>query len=355
MRTGTIAPLRLIALTVTAIFVAASVDAQGITKPKQGQGGSVVQGSAGTGGSAGDKGLQHCDQPMGAMAVVEPQDFIIQALRGYGLQSPVGLIRLMIQQSNCFIVVERGAAMQNMMQERALADAGQARAGSNMGGGQMVSADFLLTPAVVFSENNAGGVGGAASAFGGMFGRGGAIAGAIAGGLKFKEAQTSMLVADARSGVQVAAAEGSTKKADMALGGALFGGGYGGGGGAALGGYQNTNEGKIIAAALMDNYNNIVLSVRNDPALQRSVGTLKAEAAAGGATKAGAVFAEGDVLLPKIANVKMLALPADDAKILATLARNDEMVVVGEQKNGYINVQTANASGWVKVVLVTRP
>ena len=109
---------------------------------------------------------------MGAMAVVEPQDFIIQALRGYGLQSPVGLIRMMIQQSNCFIVVERGAGMQNMMQERQLADAGQARQGSNMGGGQMVPADFLLTPAVVFSENNAGGVGGAASAFGGMFGRG---------------------------------------------------------------------------------------------------------------------------------------------------------------------------------------
>lgn len=48
---------------------------------------------------------------MDASAVVEPQDFIIQALRGYSLQSPVGLIRMMIQQSNCFIVVERGAAM----------------------------------------------------------------------------------------------------------------------------------------------------------------------------------------------------------------------------------------------------
>jgi hypothetical protein len=153
----------------------------------------------------------------------------------------------------------------------------------------------------------------------------------------------------------VAAAEGSTKKADMALGGALFGGGWGGGGGAALGGYGNTNEGKIIAAALMDNYNNIVMSVRNDPSLQRSVGTLKAEAAAGGTTKAGAVFAEGDVLLPKIANIKMLAQPADDAKVLGTLARNDELVVVGEQKNGYINVQSANAAGWVKVVLVSRP
>jgi hypothetical protein len=73
-------------------------------------------------------------------------------LAGYGLQSPVGLIRMMIQQSNGFIVVERGVGMQNLMQERALTDSGQARAGSNMGGGQIVSADFILTPAVVIFE-----------------------------------------------------------------------------------------------------------------------------------------------------------------------------------------------------------
>jgi hypothetical protein len=266
--------------------------AQGITQPKQGQGGSVVKGSAGTDGSTGDKGLEHCDKPMAAMAVVEPQSEILTALMRYRLQSPVGLIRMMIQQSNCFIVVERGAGMRNMMQERQLASGGEMRQGSNLGGGQMVAADFILTPSVVFSENNAGGIGGAA---GGLLG--GKFA-AVAGGLKFKEAQTSMLVADSRSGVQVAAAEGSTKKADLRLGGMLFGGG----GGAGVGGYGNTNEGKIIAAALMDNYNNVVKVVRNDTSLQRSVGSLKDEAAAGGKTNAAAGFNEGDVLVPKIAN-----------------------------------------------------
>ena len=60
-------------------------------------------------------------------------------------------------------------------------------------------------------------------------------------------------------GVQVAAAEGSTKKADLKLGGALFGSG----GGAALGGYGNTNEGKIIAAAFMDNYNKMQVLNQN--------------------------------------------------------------------------------------------
>jgi hypothetical protein len=281
---------------------------------------------------------------MGALAVVEPQSEVLTALSRYRLSSPTGLIRMMIQQSNCFIVVERGAGMRNMMQERAIATSGQARENSNMGGGQMMVADFILTPAVAFSENNAGGVGGAV---GGLFGR---KAGAVAGGLKFKEAQTSMLLADARSGVQVSSAEGSTKKADLRLGGALFGGGAGGAGG----GYGNTNEGKIIAAAFMDNYNKLVSVVRNDPSLQRSVGNLKQEAAAGGAKKVGAVFSEGDVLMPKIANVRLLSQPADTGKVLATLGKGDELVVVGEQKDGYVNVQSASATGWVKVVLVEK-
>jgi hypothetical protein len=336
---------RVVVYAASLAFAAASLSAQGgITQPKQGQGGSVVKGAAGTDGSKGDNGLAHCDKPLGAMAVVEPQSEYILALRRYNLQSPVGLIRMMIQQSNCFIVVERGQGLRNMEQERALAGAGQARADSNMGGGQIVAADFILTPGVVFSENNAGGVGGAvAGVFGGKVG-------AAAGGLKFKEAQTSMLVADARSGVQVASAEGSTKKADMHLGAGLFGGSAA----AAGGGYGNTNEGKIIAAAFMDNYNKIVDVVRGDPSLQRKVGSLKEMAASGGTVKAGAVFNEGDVLVPKIANIKLMASPDDTAKVVATLNRGDELVVVGADKNGYINVQGSTASGWVKITLVQK-
>jgi hypothetical protein len=157
------------------------------------------------------------------------------------------------------------------------------------------------------------------------------------------------LLADARSGVQVAAAEGSTRKADLKLGGALFGGGAG----AALGGYGNTNEGKIIAAALLDNYNKVVGVVRSDASLQRDVGTLREEAAR--KTVGGAVFNEGDVVLPKIANVKLFASPSDSAKSIATLSKGEELVVIGAEQNGYLNVQGGSAAGWVKKVLVTLP
>lgn len=341
--------LRVIATVLIASAFVASTRAQGVLDAKKGKGGSEVQGAAGTQGAQGAAGdLERCDKPMGAVAVVEPQDYVMAALSRYNLQSPVSLIRMMIQQSNCFIVVERGQGMQNMMQERALAGGGEMRGGSNIGGGQMVAADFILTPAVVFSEGNAGGIGGA---LGGLFGgRGGSTIGALAGGLKFKEAQTSMLVADARSGVQVAAAEGSSKKADLGLGALVIGGGAAGG----VGGYGNTNEGKIIASSFADNYNNVVRVIRNDPALQRDVGTLVQEAAAGGSTKAGAVYNEGDVLFPKIAGVKLMGTAGEGGKVLATLAKTDEMIYMGEEQNGYLKIESGSGSGWVKKILVSK-
>ena len=243
---------------------------------------------------------------------------------------------MMIQQSNCFIVVERGAGMRNLMQERQLASGGEMRQGSNLGGGQMVAADFVMTPTVVFSEGNAGGIGGAA---GGLLG--GKFA-AVAGGLKFKEAQTSMLVADSRSGVQVAAAEGSTKKADLRLGGLLFGGG--GGCRWRLRQHERRQDHRGCVHGQLQQHRR---RCAGDPSLQRNVGSLNEEAAAGGKTRSGAVFSEGDVLSPKINNIKLLAEPSDSAKALATLSKADELVVTGAEKDGYIAVQGASASGWV--------
>ena len=320
--------------------------AAGVQAQTQGAGGSSVQGGAGPSGSQNDNGLQHCDKPMGALAVVEPQDDVTASLSRFNLSSPTGLIRLMVQQSNCFIVVERGAAMKNMQQERALQESGELRKGSNVGGGQMVSADFILTPNIVFSEGNAGGVGGA---LGGILGAKNPKLAGVAGALKFKEAQTSMLVADARSGVQVAAAEGSARKADLRLGALVAG--YSGAG--ALGGYQNTNEGKVIAASFTDNYNNIVMAVRNNPSLQRNVGTLSQETASGGTTKAGAVFNEGDTLVPKIAT-KLYATPSDTGKVVANLNKGDEMIFTGTEKDGFMKVESGSGAGWVKKILVTR-
>ena len=50
----------------------------------------------------------------------------------------------------------------------------------------------------------------------------------------------------------------------------------------------------------------------------------------------------------------MLLDASDTAKPLATLARDDELVVIGGEKDGFINVQSATTSGWVKIVLMQK-
>ncbi|MGQ0702939.1 MAG: CsgG/HfaB family protein [Gemmatimonadales bacterium] len=288
--------------------------------------------------------LKKCEKPIGTLAVVEPQQHYLAALQRYGLGSPTGLIRMMVQNSNCFVVVERGVAMQNLMQERALAGAGEMQQDENMGKGQMKAADFVLTPAVVFDNPNAGGVGGAV---GGLLGQ---RVGAVAGGLKFKEAQTSILVADARTSVQVAAAEGKAKKTDFGLGGFA----WLGGGAVAGGGYSNTAEGKVIAASYLDNYINIVEFIKNSSQLMARAERFKGPGLDGDQIKAGATFAEGDVVTPKIPNVKLLAEPKEGAKALATLKATDQLVFLGEEKDGFLKVQGSDAEGWVKKSLLKK-
>ncbi len=213
-------------------------------------------GSAGGASSqnANDK-LARCNAPLGTIAVVEdtssPWYGILTSQYQLGPTTPV--LKLMIQQSNCFVVVDRGRAMNNMMQERALAQSGELRQGSNFGKGQMVSADYTLTPSITFSNNNAGGMGGLV---GGLLGPVGAIVG---GSLSSKEASTLLTLVDNRSGVQLAASEGSAKNWDFGAIGGLLGGGFGGVGG----GYANTAQGKVIVAAFMDSYNGIVKAVQN--------------------------------------------------------------------------------------------
>jgi hypothetical protein len=280
--------------------------------------------------------LEKCEKPFGTIAVVQPQDQVSAALQKFNLPPPNGLLRLMIQQSNCFQVVERGLAMQNLMQERALAQGGQLQQGANIGKGQMVTADFLLTPEIAFSENDSGGA--ALGAIGGMFGIFGAVVGAVAAGMKFKQAQTTLLLADARSGVQVAAAQGNVEKADWGAGGFL--------GGVGAGAYTSTAEGKIVAAALLDNYNNIIRAVRNQPSLIVSAPTSASAQNAAASVQANALRS-GDTLRGKIAGVRVLAQSNGGAKLVFALKREEEVVFLGEERDGFLKVQGASGEGWV--------
>ena len=222
---------------------------------------TMATGSAGGSTTSNASGqLERCASPLGTVSLVENQSagWYTILRNEYRLPPTANLLRLLVQQSNCFIVVERGAAaIGAMTRERALMQSGEMRQGSNMGAGQMVASDYALSPEIVFRNNNAGGLGGA---LGGLIGggRGSAIA-ALGGSMNTKEANTLLTLVDNRSGVQLAVSEGSASKMDFGAFGAL--GGTGGAGG--LGGYTNTAEGKVIAAAFMDAFNQMVASVRN--------------------------------------------------------------------------------------------
>ena len=222
---------------------------------------TVATGAA-AGGTAANASsqLEHCQSPLGTVSLVENQDagWYTILRNAYKLPPTANLLRLLIQQSNCFIVVERGAAgMGAMARERQLMGSGEMRGGSNFGKGQMVASDYGMSPEIIFSNNDAGGIGGV---LGGLIGGGsGRAVAAIGGGLKTREASAMLTLVDNRSGVQVAASEGSASKSDFAGFGGIFGGGAGGG----LGGYQNTAQGKVITAAFMDAYNQMVVALRN--------------------------------------------------------------------------------------------
>ncbi|MDA0631007.1 MAG: hypothetical protein O2981_06505, partial [Proteobacteria bacterium] len=68
--------------------------------------------------------IETCPEPKGTLAIADPQTHVVMVLMQYSLPAPTGLLRQFVQASNCFQVVERGVAMQNIQQERALSESG---------------------------------------------------------------------------------------------------------------------------------------------------------------------------------------------------------------------------------------
>ncbi|RYF01709.1 MAG: peptidoglycan-binding protein [Oxalobacteraceae bacterium] len=230
------------------------------TPPNIGAAGAktVATGAAGGATSIGASSqLEHCDRSLGTLAIVEEsnQPWVHQLTTQYRTQSTVLLLRMIIQQSNCFAVVERGQAMRQMQGERELMAFGELRNAKNeasrIGKGQMVAADYTLTPSIIFSQGGASGVSGL------LGGRIGAVASLVGGSLTSNEASTMLLLTDNRSGLQLSAAEGSARNWDMGAMGGFFRHGFAG-----ASGFGNTPEGKLLTASFMDSYNQMVKAVR---------------------------------------------------------------------------------------------
>lgn len=197
--------------------------------------------------------LPRCDRPLGTAAIQEPENRWWTEL---GLSSPEALLKLFAARSGCLRIVDRNAGLQMRNTEAALGASGDLRRGSNIGRGQVASADFFIVPDIANSNSNSGGanIGALAGSF--LPGR----VGMLAGGLRTKksEAQALITLVDARTTEQLYVAEGVSQKTDVGfdLGGG--GGGWSGYGAAAGGGYSNTEIGKVITAAYFNAFVDLV-------------------------------------------------------------------------------------------------
>ncbi|MCH4248250.1 MAG: hypothetical protein LKF82_10560 [Acinetobacter populi] len=222
-------------------------------------------GAAAGSNATGNSQVEKCESPLGTLSIIENQQagWYTILTNQYRLPPSANLLKLYVQQSNCFILVERSfAATEAINRERELMNSGELRSGSNFGKGQMVAADYSLSPEINFSESNTGGVGGA---IGGLLGgTKGSLVSAVAGGLKRKEASTLITLFDNRSSVQISASEGTSSKYDFGGISGFFGGSGAGG----IGGYTNTPQGKVLSAAFLDSYNQMVRALRNYKAQQ---------------------------------------------------------------------------------------
>jgi hypothetical protein len=199
--------------------------------------------------------IPKCEKKYGALSVKEPQ---VNWWRELGLESPEALIKVFVNESKCFTLVDRGKGMEAAQAERALAAGGDLRGGSNVGKGQVRAADYVLVPDIVNKNDKSGG-----KNIGGLLGGLGGVVGAVAGGisLKSKTADVVLTLTDVRSTEQVALQQGHAKKTDLGwkAGGAGFMGAF-----AAVGAssYSNTEIGQVVTAAYLDAYVKLVKEVQ---------------------------------------------------------------------------------------------
>lgn len=191
-----------------------------------------------------------CGKKIGSIAVYEPERTWWLDLK---LESPEALLKVFISQSGCFTLVDRNKGFSLAEKERALAQKGDLRGGSNIGKGQVKAADYILVPDIANSNNNAGdtAIGGLVGSFFGH--KAGAIAGMI--NIKSSTADVILTVTDVRSSEQVALTQGHGEKSDVAF---VIAGGQRGTGAAGAGSYQNTEIGQVIALAYIDAYAKLV-------------------------------------------------------------------------------------------------
>jgi len=252
------------------------------TSPTSSAGGSIAVGA--------DSRLQSCAQPVGTIRLqddmasadtpsnrssganenlVAVQSILASLARLGGSSRPSALpasgggvsldsLRLLIQQSNCFAIVDRGAPEAGADDEkrRTRSPNNEVRDGANMGPGQEVAADYVLRSSVVSMETSSS----RGLSFGGLMPK---FLGGGSAGQSVSEAKVQLILSDVRSKLQVAVAQGEGSGSNTRMAANILGAAGKGIGGLGLSNDSNTSSTTILLQAFADAYNKMVPALQN--------------------------------------------------------------------------------------------
>src|SRR5215212_6449295 len=197
--------------------------------------------------------VPHCIRKLGTVSVMDGDD--PRGWTQFQLAGPQKLLKVLIQRSGCFNLVDRGSGLSAAQRERDIGGGLGMQRGSNVGQGQIKAADYVLVAEVQAADSNSGGGG---VALGGVFGGHHGL-GAALGGISTRkmEANTVLSLTNVRTTETLAVQDGYAAKNSISWGGG-GGGFFGAGLGLVGGGYDSTDIGRIVTLAFIQAYSKMV-------------------------------------------------------------------------------------------------
>ena len=194
--------------------------------------------------------VPHCARKLGTLSIADGDD--PHWWTQYSLAPPSKLLKVLVQRSGCFNLVDRGTGLNAAQIERNIGGNLGLQRGANVGLGQIKAADYVMVAEIQGANSNVSG-NAVAGVAGGLLG--GAVGGLL-GGLKSKkmEANTVLSLTNVRTTETLATEEGYAAKNNLAFGG----GGFLSVAGAAGGGYDNTDIGRIVTLSFIQAYSKLV-------------------------------------------------------------------------------------------------
>ena len=198
--------------------------------------------------------VPHCARKLGTVSVMDGDD--PSGWTQFQLAGPQKLLKVLVQRSGCFNLVDRGAGLSAAQRERDIGGNLGLQRRSNVGQGQIKAADYVLVAEVQAADRDSGGSAVGAGIGGLLGGRFGALAGGISS--RKMEANTVLSLTNVRTTETIAVQDGYAAKNSMSFGGGGGLGFFGGAAGLVGGGYDSTDIGRIVTLSFIQAYSKMV-------------------------------------------------------------------------------------------------